>query len=264
MVNGRAPTFDESPANPNALAFSPDGRYLATSLSEQSVNLWDVLSGKEVDRMTGHQGGITGLVFSGDGKRLISGSVDTTTMVWDISRKIKAPAADSTPSEGDVQALLVDFTGKDAAKAYAAFRQLARQPREAVLLMRDRVKPVSEPDPKQITQLLADLTNSKFDVRRQATADLEKFGDVIIPALKEAHQRESTLEGQRRLELLLKKLSNPANGGSVTRDLRVIELLEFVGSSEARKALQTLAGGAEGARLTQEAQGSLDRLARRP
>jgi hypothetical protein len=107
------------------------------------------------------------------------------------------------------------------------------------------------------------LNNSKFDARRQATADLEKMGDVILPALKEALKTESTLEGRLRLEMVLKKLSNPASGGAVVVELRTVELLELMGTSEARNLLESLAAGADGARLTQEARVSLERLTRR-
>jgi hypothetical protein len=110
---------------------------------------------------------------------------------------------------------------------------------------------------------LTNLASAKFDVRRAASTALEQFGDVIMPALKEAHTREASLEGRQRLELLLKKLSNPASSGTLVRDLRGVELLEAVASAEARTVLQTLAAGADGARLTEEARAALGRLSRR-
>ena len=44
--------------------------------------------------------------------------------------------------------------------------------------------------------------------------------------------------------------------------LRAVAVLERIGTPQARRVLATLAGGAEGARLTREAQASLQRLRR--
>jgi hypothetical protein len=46
------------------------------------------------------------------------------------------------------------------------------------------------------------------------------------------------------------------------RNLRAVELLELIGSSQARQTLQRLAGGAPGARLTRQAKNALERLAK--
>jgi RNA polymerase sigma factor (sigma-70 family) len=261
VVAGVPQPFDDGP---QALAFSPDGHYLAISQSQPAISLWDLPAAKEVEQLAGHQGGITQLVFTADGKRLISGSVDTTTMVWDLGAKLKSPilVGDALDAAA-LKTLAADFAGKEAAKAYDALRQLSRHPKSAVELVRDQVKPIPAPDKEQIDKLLTNLASSKFDVRRQASAELEKFGDVIMPALKEAHLRETSLEGRKRLELLLKKLANPASNSTLVRDLRGVELLEMVASAEARQVLQTLAGGADGARLTEEARVALERLSRR-
>jgi hypothetical protein len=57
----------------------------------------------------------------------------------------------------------------------------------------------------------------------------------------------------------LDKLSLPTAGPR--RDLRAVELLELIGSAEARRVLKTVAGGMPGARLTREARSALQRLA---
>jgi WD40 repeat protein len=68
------------------MAFSPDSRLLAASGSgaQPTVRIWDAASGKEVHRFTGHEGEVTNLAFSPDGRRLASGSMDTTILIWDI------------------------------------------------------------------------------------------------------------------------------------------------------------------------------------
>jgi WD40 repeat protein len=77
-----------------ALAFSPDGKRLAAGIhnwdytSEHDkrrggkVKLWDTESGREPFPLTGHSRSVNSVLFSPDGKRLASGSMDATVKVW--------------------------------------------------------------------------------------------------------------------------------------------------------------------------------------
>ena len=49
------------------------------------VRLWSVRTGKEVHRFEGHRGAVTALEFTPDGDALISGSRDSTALVWDMT-----------------------------------------------------------------------------------------------------------------------------------------------------------------------------------
>jgi hypothetical protein len=70
-------------------------------------------------------------------------------------------------------------------------------------------------------------------------------------------------EVRRRLGELLQRL-DPLASPELLRGLRAVQVLEQVGTPEARDLLRTLAGGVPEARLTQEAKASLQRLARGP
>ena len=74
--------------HPNAVygvAFSPDGRRLASASLDNSVKLWDAISGKELHRLRGHGDGVCSVGFTPKGNRLLSASLDRSIKVWDVS-----------------------------------------------------------------------------------------------------------------------------------------------------------------------------------
>src|SRR5262249_52488510 len=54
------------------VAFSPDGRLLASTSDDETVRLWEVAAEEEVRKLTGHTGGINSVAFSPDGRLLAS------------------------------------------------------------------------------------------------------------------------------------------------------------------------------------------------
>jgi WD40 repeat protein/CHAT domain-containing protein/tetratricopeptide (TPR) repeat protein len=68
-----------------AVAFSPDGKLVASAGKDGTVVLWDAATGKEKHRLEGHTDRVTSLSFSPNGKRLASSSFDKTVWVWDVT-----------------------------------------------------------------------------------------------------------------------------------------------------------------------------------
>ncbi|MEU5397726.1 serine/threonine-protein kinase [Streptomyces sp. NPDC005963] len=68
----------------NALAFSPDGRMLATASDDSTVRLWDVPKRELLDTLTAHTDMVFSVTFSPDGKTLATASADSSVLLWDL------------------------------------------------------------------------------------------------------------------------------------------------------------------------------------
>lgn len=69
----------------HAVAFSADGKVLASGGGDSMVKLWDLATGHELRTLAGHSGEVFSLAFSRDGQILASGSLDQTVKLWDLA-----------------------------------------------------------------------------------------------------------------------------------------------------------------------------------
>jgi WD40 repeat protein len=69
----------------SSVAFSPDGRLLASGGGDNIVKVWDISTDKELLALRGHTEEIRSVAFSPDSQRLASGSDDHTVRIWDLT-----------------------------------------------------------------------------------------------------------------------------------------------------------------------------------
>jgi hypothetical protein len=253
------------PAGPVTLAFSPDGRALVARGPDSAVRVWDVASGQEVSQLKGHEGRVETVAFAPDGRAVATGSADTTILLWDsaaVMKDVPKPESAELP-DGAAEPLWGDLAGEDAGKALQGILRLAGAPKQAVPFLSERLKPAVPVDLQNVARWVADLESEKFAVRQEASANLVKAGEQVVPLLQNVLKSQPTLETRKRVEDLLNRLT----GGTLTteqlRFVRAVEALERMGTPEARQLLRTLAQGAPGAHVTRQAQEALDRLQNR-
>jgi WD40 repeat protein/tRNA A-37 threonylcarbamoyl transferase component Bud32 len=66
----------------NGVAFSPEGKYLASAGADQSVKVWDLSDGRVIRSLEGHTGVVYAVAYSPDGRLLASAGADHTVRLW--------------------------------------------------------------------------------------------------------------------------------------------------------------------------------------
>jgi hypothetical protein len=237
-----------------ALVCSYDGMTIATGGADDgTVKVWEAASGKLRATMIMPGPSVTSLSIALGGSTLAAGGKrgDTGCLAaWQLYASGPRRANAIRPS------LWHDLAG-DAAVAYQAILTIASHPRQAVPLLKQRLRPVmlNAAMRKECDGLIAGLDHESFDVRDEATRKLEAKSPWIEAYLKKSLATAKTLELQRRLQALVAQVAQ-----STLPLLRAVEALEHTPGPEARALLQELAAGEPQARITREARQALQRL----
>jgi dipeptidyl aminopeptidase/acylaminoacyl peptidase len=251
------------------LTFTHDGRTLILASADEKtrhphLGIYEVATGTLRYKLQGHHQPITCLALSSDGRYLASGSADGTALVWDLDAS--PPDADAGLKPAEKAELWLRLGDLDGSVAWNAMQRLRAAPADAVKLLRGRVPPVQFPKagPEDIARLIADLDADSFTMREQATRELRKIGPAAEPFLARLVASGGSPEQRRRARELCDELKQANQSLHLLRPLRAIEVLERLGTADARRVLESLARGQREARITIEARLAMHRLGHSP
>ncbi len=246
----------DGPHRVQTLAFSANGKWLVSGGTENFLRIWEVATATEMLRLNGHEGngtdGVSEVAFSLDGRSIFSCGADAQAYVWSSRPKL-APGKDLDALWGSL--------GADSATGYQALWAMSEMKGIGDFL-RQKIAPVKPVEQDRLTKLLADLNSPRFETREAATKALAELGEMAGPALMAALESQPPAEMKQRLRQLLEGLKGDVTTPQL-RNLRAVQALELAGTPEARATLRAWAGGAAGARLTEDAKAALTRIEQR-
>jgi WD40 repeat protein len=68
-----------------SIAVRPDGRHLVSGDEDTTIRIWDLVTGKEVQRLNGHAGIVRSVAIALDGRPLVSGDEQGTVRLWELA-----------------------------------------------------------------------------------------------------------------------------------------------------------------------------------
>src|SRR5262249_33515119 len=160
-------------------------------------------------------------------------------------------------------ALWTALSDPDPAVARPAVERLVHHPVVAIGLLKARFVPPPGPAPADVPALVRDLGSDEFAVREAASKKLADLGESAGPALGGRGGAGEAGEVRRRAGARLGQLSPRGKwpvGGDRLRGARAIEVLERVGTAEARELLAAWRDQTGDVRLAAEAGLALARL----
>jgi WD40 repeat protein len=240
-------------------ARSPDGKIVLTPGEVGVVLGREAATGDTIFELHGHAAPVTSLAFAADGRAFVSGSADTSAVVWDLMECLPSVVPRHRgPWMKDLDLLWGELE-KDGESAYQALRLLSAMPDKAFPFLKGKIPHLAEV--RRLRKLVAGLDDDAFRVREAASRELAKLGTAAETTLRQALRDNPSAEMRRRAQELLDKIEEDETAVRCWR--RAIWLLEWKDAPEARRVLEAAAAGTLGEKVTQDAQAALARLDKR-
>ncbi len=244
----------EAPGRAQSLAVSPDGRLLLVGgQTSERIQLWRLPTAREVESNMRHDSALVVAAFSPDSRLIVSGSgsdstkEDPSVRVWEVA------------SGQEVRRFEGHRAGVNSVAFFPDGRRVASAGSDAIAMVWDlalqgdgRAIPGDPSAPLDLEGLWAELGRDAAHAyraiwRMSAAADqaVSFLADHLQPIRPDDPDRDTSL--------------GPIAKGETLRRLRAIAVLDKINTPAARRVLQRLATGLEGARETRDARAALRR-----
>jgi len=162
------------------------------------------------------------------------------------------------PDTHDLENLWQTLGGPDTCLAYRSLWSLLSVPNQSVPFVRSRLSPVRSLDEGSVERLINQLDDADFQRRLQARKKIRSFGELAFPLLRRRLKENLPVEVSEQIRRILES-SVPVDEDT-RRSLRAIQILEYIGTREASKVLETVSKGAGSSPITTAALEGLARL----
>ena len=239
---------------PGGLACSADGKWVAIreNRNTRRMQVWELASARQLFAITGHDSLVRDLTFTRDGRGLI-GNADLAPILWSLEPK------DLPKVDGPTDEMWETLASDDAAKAYRLQWALVRNPKTAVALFGEKIKPNElVVDPAQFKKWLGNLDGAQFRTREIAERELMQAGHrVPVGWLSKALREAKSEELRSRLERMIAQRQTP--GPAEWRLSRAVQTLELAGKHETKALMESWVTNEE-TTLGMDAKAALTRL----
>jgi WD40 repeat protein len=210
LNRGKRPrAFEDQQRSILALTFSPDGRTIASANSDNTLSLWEALTGKEclhisVNRAKpdappnplGAFGGITCLAISPDGRTLAGGGSDRLVHLWDLYT-----GKELGVFKGHAGAVLTVAFARDSRTLFSASDDTTALVWDGKRLIKDRQGPIEEPTGDQLQKLWDDLARDPVRAYAAVVA-LSRVPKQAVPLLQERIKPAQGVDAARLQQLI--------------------------------------------------------------
>jgi WD40 repeat protein len=221
------------------VAFSPDGKTLASAGHDHKVGLLDVATGKVIASLDGQQGPVFCVAFSSDSKTLLSGGEDTTILQWDVKRLRQSAELDNPKDKTPTKSK----EDKEPARPAGPKPDKPAEKQSTDKLSQKQPAPADKKSNQSDQDAIA-YTAKKLDAfwSDLVSDDAGKAYDAIVALAAAPKQAVPFLR-----ERLLAPPPKPPAAQTLARLIADLDSSEFAARTKAKKDLEKMGAAAESA-----------------